>query len=219
MTDNDKNMEVVECKHCGNETLMELITNHQITKEYPIKNKVGITQYYFEEEYTWNLYYCPVCNKVNLKKIYWNDQMAPPGHGNNTIQKEYLYPKLSYKNSGVPTKINDSFKAALKAKNVEPSICLISLRRTLEMICKDKQFTKGTLYKKLKEMSQQNIIPPLLDEASHILRILGNEAAHGDDANHTKKQAEEMIEFTKYIIDYVYVIPHKISKIQNQMKD
>lgn len=52
---------------------------------------------------------------------------------------------------------------------------------------------------------------------SDVLRILGNEAAHGDDINYDERIVKEMINFTQIIIEYVYVIPYRLGNIKKNI--
>lgn len=52
-------------------------------------------------------------------------------------QSEYCYPNVSVQSNGVPDRIKDAFDVALKVKNIDSAICLLSFRRVLEAICKD----------------------------------------------------------------------------------
>ena len=93
----------------------------------------------------------------------------------------------------------------------------MALRRTLEIICKDKGAAGNTLEKKIIDLSQKNIFPQVINEASDVLRILGNEAAHGDDINYDERIVKDMINFTQIIIEYVYVIPYRLGNIKKNI--
>lgn len=217
MEKDKENMEIIECNNCGNETYMDIIGNHNVANEVYEYDQYSDKEYpIFNENTEWKLYLCPICNNVTLIKIYWNSQMQKGPE--RFEQKEILYPISSYKNFGVPDKVSSAFNAALKSRHVDHSICLLALRRTLEMVCKEKEINEGMLGNKLKKMVEEGIIPPVLNDASYILKELGNEAAHGDDVTHTKSDVEDMIEFTEYILNYVYVLPYKIGKVQERKK-
>ena len=205
-----ENMKIVECYHCGNKTYMDIVGKY--TKDIPhygYTEEIGeyITE---EEEIEWQMLQCPVCEKITLLRTYWCSL-----HEEELIEN-ILYPRFDYKKREVPEKINTAFIAALKSRHVDLSICLLSLRRTLEMICKDKGVEKGTLGKKLNKMVEMGIIPSVLDSASYIVKQLGNEAAHADDVIHTETDANNAIEFIEQIINYIYVLPARIKKIQSK---
>ena len=66
-----------------------------------------------------------------------------------------------------------------------------------------------------KDLTKKCIFPPIINDASDVLRILGNVAAHGDDFEYDSSIVNEMINFTQIIIEYVYVIPYKIQQIKD----
>lgn len=110
----------------------------------------------------------------------------------------------------------DNYESALKVRS-HPIAATLCLRRTLEMICKEKGGTKGKLVDKLKRLSEKGVIPPLLDEMANILRDIGNEAAHGDDFKASPISVHILFDFTRTILEYVFVLPSKLSQIQEQL--
>lgn len=132
--------------------------------------------------------------------------------------EKILYPQnVSLDDSGIPNVVKKSFEAALRIKNIEGTLCAIGIRRTLEMMCKDKGATGRDLYSKIKNLSEKSILPPIIEEMATILRELGNEAAHGDEREFSEKLLESMIKFTHVILDYVYNLPEKLAEIQQQL--
>lgn len=159
----------------------------------------------------WTMLYCPVCCNVTLlyeSEIY----LLPVGNMKN---RSILYPQVSI-DGDVPTLINTAFDSALKVRS-DGAICCLALRRTLEMICKNNGETSGTLEKKLLRLSEKGIIPPILDEMAKLLRQIGNDAAHGNDKSFSVTIVNILIDFTRTIIEYVYVLPQKLRKIQKQI--
>lgn len=130
-----------------------------------------------------------------------------------------LYPVITYQNTNVPKKVNNAFLSAIKAQHIDDVICLIALRRTLEIICKDKNAKGRTLKDKILDLTNNGTFPVIINEASDILRILGNEAAHGDDFEYDWSIVKEMVNFTQIIIEYVYVIPYRIEQIKDTIDE
>lgn len=206
---NKKNSKLILCYHCGNTTLMENVASHY--SEWS-DDENGIW-----DRYTWNLYFCPVCSKVTLEEVElfseWCDYQ-----GNLEPKVKFLYPMIT-SNDKMPKSVRNAFDAALKVRNIDGAICALSLRRTLEMMCKDKGATKGDLFAKLKSLSEQGVLPPILDRMASILRHLGNSAAHADSTSFSEDLVMSMVEFTEIILDYVYVLPAKMNDIQGVIED
>jgi hypothetical protein len=157
----------------------------------------------------WRLYACPICRNVILeftgKEIFDEDIV------------QVLYPGITNGNSEIPKEIKNAYEAAIKIKHIDGAICALALRRTLEMVCKDKGEIKGDLYNKIKNLSKKGILPPILDQMATVLRHIGNAAAHGDDTKFDHNIVHSMIEFTNTILEYVYVLPKKLSIIQENL--
>lgn len=125
---------------------------------------------------------------------------------------EYCYPQIKeYGDAAVPEYIQRAFEAALKVKNIDAPLCLIALRRVLEAICKEKGADGNDLSKMIKDLVDKKILPEMLDDACWVIRQLGNCAAHADDIDFYKYEVERTTEFVGAIIDYLYILPSKIS--------
>lgn len=206
---------VLVCYHCGNKTQMRQIAHFD---RHETENFLGFGEPYSITFFTdWDLYLCPVCDNVTLLKTSKNTEERDPQDFRLTSRESILYPNVSIDESGIPEKVKNSFEAALRIKNIEGTLCAIGIRRTLEMMCKDKKATGKDLYHKLKDLSNKGILPPIVNEMASVLRELGNEAAHGDEREFSEELIGSMIKFTHVILDYVYNLPDKLSGIQKHL--
>lgn len=202
---------IEECRHCGNKTKLDIVGNF-------------VQESIFEEDYMWRknwlLLKCCCCGEVSLGYKYYGEDTAY--YDNNEIEYEEIYktcfPVETYNGLNVPDNINNAFSAAIKAKYNDNMICILALRRTIEMICKDQNETQGKLQDKIKALAKKNVFPATIYNASDILRILGNQSAHGDDVEYDNNTVNEMITFTQIIIEYVYVIPYRIDRIKKRLQ-
>lgn len=211
-----KQGKVILCLHCGNKTYMDEVSKY---------NKYWCDNYNdFWSDDTWKLYFCPVCSNITLEHSHvFSEDFDIDEYGNMgpaiTITTLYPHPS-SVSETCIPTNIRNSFEAAQKVRHIDGAICALSLRRTLEMVCKDKGETEGSLFKKLQNLSQRGILPPILDQIASVLRELGNVAAHADvEYEFPSKLVPDLIEFTDIILNYLYVLPAKIEDIQSKMND
>ncbi|MGC4088962.1 MAG: DUF4145 domain-containing protein [Polyangiaceae bacterium] len=108
----------------------------------------------------------------------------------------------------VPPNIAASF---LEARRVYTSAsantaAAIMCRRTLEGVCGHLEAKGGNLARKLDNLKERGLIEPRIHEwANHVLRSLGNDAAHDVDAVISKEDAKDALDFTKAIIEYIFV--------------
>ena len=202
---------IEECRFCGNKTKLDIVGSNGLDLEVETYNSQ------FDAEIpewisttTWLLLKCCVCDNISLGTTYVDRELGSRGMEINSI----IYPTQTYGNYHMPQEIFNAYEVALKARYLDEALCLLSLRRTLEIICKDQGAIKGNLVTKIQSLANSGILPSVLKDASDILRYLGNEAAHGNSKKFTKSQVKQMIEFTETIIDYIYILPKKIAKIK-----
>lgn len=199
--------EVITCFHCGNETLMS-----QKGKYRWGSRDIECDDFSFFYEY--ELFACPVCHRATLRETYGDETMVQPSyHGEMEWydKKSILYPVNSIDSCSIPSKVKEAYEAALKIKGIDKNVCLMALRRTLELILKDKGATAWGLKNKIEEIAEKGLLPDTLKEASSLTKILGDSAAHDRDLEIDQYDVESMAEFVEYIIEYLYVVPDKIN--------
>jgi hypothetical protein len=121
------NQKVLKCYYCGNSTLMDLVGEHK----YNWDENDGYYGYF-----NYQMYACPVCRKVTFFKQYWDSAQSyyNGGEYENFIDEEILYPINTFQGDYLPHKVKETYEAALKTKNIDSAVCLMALRRTLEII-------------------------------------------------------------------------------------
>jgi hypothetical protein len=210
-----ENYLIEECRFCGNKTKLDIVGSHSIDEEYEYyDDNIGAEAREWISNTTWFLLKCCVCDNISLGNCYVDDSLGSRGLDFISI----VYPMKTYDSFHLPKEIYNAYEVALKARYLDGALCLLSLRRTLEIICKQQGEIKGDLVVKIQNLASKGILPTVLKDASDILRKLGNEAAHGDDKQFDRAQVDQMINFTEAIIDYIYILPNKISKIKGSIK-
>jgi len=132
-------------------------------------------------------------------------------------EKGILFPVNSLESSSIPSNVKEAFEAALKTKEIDQYVCLLALRRTLELILKDKGATKWGLRDKIEEIAEKGLLPDTLKEASSLTKVLGDTAAHGKDLEIEQYDVDSMSELVEFIIEYLYVIPDKINTYKERL--
>lgn len=206
-----KSQEVIKCFHCGNETLMS-------KKGEYTWGSGGYEE--FEFSYKYEMFACPVCHKITLRETYSDETMICYGAGDQMWwdkKKSILFPVGNIESNSVPPKIKEAYTAALRIKNIDKYVCLMALRRALELILKDKGAMKWGLKDKIEELAQKGLLPDTLKEASSLTKIFGDSAAHDKEIEIEQFDVECMSEFTGFIIQYLYVIPDKINMCKRRL--
>jgi hypothetical protein len=88
---------------------------------------------------------------------------------------------------------------------------VIVARAVIEATAKDKGITKGRLIEKIDAMSA--LIRPHVRQGAHEIRLLGNDMAHGDLAEHvTNEDAELVLRLMSEVLDDVYQSPARVAR-------
>jgi hypothetical protein len=202
-----KEQKVLQCLYCGNKTLMDMVGQHK----YSWDEGQGYYGYFL-----YKMFRCPICDRVTFHQTYW-DCAQTDYDGSDLVDEEILYPVNSIDSNAMPQKIKDAFESALKIRNIDNSVCLMALRRTLELICIDKEATKWGLKDKIEELAQKGVLPEALKEASSFTKILGDSAAHDKGLDLNIQDINSMIDFVEYIIEYLYVLPYKLERYKKRL--
>ncbi|MGG3573251.1 DUF4145 domain-containing protein [Bacillus gobiensis] len=205
---------ILTCPHCGNKTPMKLLNKFEKVTKYPLKYGEGA---HFKDIF--EVFECPVCKGFQLYYTHWDTTFYV---NNDDIYKHYgrvLFP-ITEKVFvfRLPSNVRSAYESALKVKNIDDTVCVIALRRTLEMVCKDKGAVKGQLHQKLNQLQQQGILPPLMGDISRVIKDFGNMAAHGDQVNFNKTMLDSMFRFTNKILEYVYILPKQMEDVRQELE-
>lgn len=92
--------------------------------------------------------------------------------------------------------------------------CVIMCRKCLEAICYELGEKKGSLYKRINNLSEQNIIDQKLVTWADGLRLIGNEAAHDLNIQITKEDANDSIHFVEALLMYVFSLSLRFEEFQ-----
>lgn len=205
--------EIIKCFHCGNETPMKKVG------EYSWGSRdLESSEFDFLNEY--ELFACPVCHKVTLREVYSDEYMIDFRDFDQMLyydEKRILYPLSNVESNSVPGKVKEAYEAALKTKSIDKYVCLMALRRTLELLLKDKGATKWGLKDKIEEIAAKGLLPDTLKEASSLAKMLGDTAAHDKELEIDQYDVEAMVEFIGFIIEYLYVVPDRINAYKERL--
>lgn len=202
------------CFHCGNTGILKYIgkTDGWVNEDIVEDEYGNVINYTLIEHEDWHVFECPVCHKPVIISEYAIDAANTP------LERTTEYPSIAVSKDGVPVEIYSAFEAAVKTKGIDYSICLLSLRKVLEMICKDKNAVGKNLEKKIEDLIQKKIVPPMIEDACWIIRQMGNEAAHADKIPVYTYDIEQVIGYVATIIDYLYSLPHRVGKMKTKIE-
>jgi len=189
---------LVECTDCAAYVDGELIADY-IRKD----EDSGITGKY-------SFLKCPRCSSPFIVLQYddgpgWSDPSP-------------IYPPLETGVSlAIPNSLRSAYneaRACFRAKAYTATA--IMCRKTLEGIADENKITAHNLALALKEMKEKGIIENRLYEWADALRISGNEAAHGVDSKISSQDANDILEFTHALLEYVFTFQEKFEQFKNR---
>lgn len=153
---------------------------------------------------------CPSCKTALIGAQYNED-------GSTTIDeacwsdiiREWPEPK-KYVDWQLPTIVRESLVEADICYKAKAYIaCAVMCGRALEGICKAHKTKNKTLAGGLKELLKKNIIDDKIYQWSEMLRKHRNIGAHATTEDITKGDARNLLEFTRAICDYIFVLTRK----------
>jgi len=200
---------VVICPHCGNKTATTLLKLH-IDSIQPIDDIPDIFDQY-------GIFKCPACKGI----LFVKHTMCIDNNENEYFCKEkmVLYPSFPFyfDNVFVPTKIAQAIETAHRVRRIDVELCFLSLRATLERICKEKGAIGKTLEEMVKDLIKREILPGMFQDLCDVIRKYGNKAAHGDEVK--ESDIDNVIRYVIIIIDYLYSLPQSVKESLSNIKE
>ena len=133
-----------------------------------------------------------------------------------------LYPTVSpILDSSVPDSIASNYTESKTCfESAAYTASSLMCRRTIELICKDKEAGGGNLKDKLESLKAVGILDQRTHEwADFVLRDAGNDAAHDPNYVATKEEAKDQLEFCRAIVEYVYVFTAAFERFKQRRQD
>jgi len=120
-----------------------------------------------------------------------------------------VHPEVTFLHNAIPYEVRVTYEEAKKIQNLNTEAFAISIRKCIEIICKLNSIEKGGLAQKLKKLCKSLSLPVYIVEAAECIRLVGNQAAHDIDDIHPLN-AQQIDDFLKVLVEYIYVLPSKI---------
>ncbi len=196
------------CNHCNNATSHQLIVDGGVNKTtYVIKD--GEKKEEIKEPFTYFFVRCDTCGEYSLLGCF-NDQFSNPKLADIPV----LFPKSNELDLSVPQNIRKVYETASQIKNTIPDAFAGQIRKAIEYLTKDKNAEGKNLALQLKSLVDMGILPAALNEMTTIIRELGNLGVHAKDQAVTLQDAQDLDDFFRFIVEYVYVAPAKIERVK-----
>jgi hypothetical protein len=190
---------------------------------------------------------CPHCQRMgSMKPVVVQDVLQPGGarfygmrtcpnpeckkivfiigsQGDVSVIKSYPVTSIQFEKGNIPLNVLEAFEQAIICHSHGCYIAAgIMLRKTLEEIAHDKGIKADNLFKRIKLLGENIVIPKDLTTAMDELRLLGNDAAHIEARTYNEIGQDEIeisIEFTKEILKATYQFEDLLAKLRSLKKD
>ena len=117
----------------------------------------------------------------------------------------------------VPDPIRGAFGEALACFSAKAfTATALMCRKAVEGMCEDQAAGGGSLAARLKRLRDSGAIENRLYEWADQLRISGNEAAHDVGVRIERRDAADMLEFTRAVMEYVYTFSSRFEHFKKR---
>ena len=91
-------------------------------------------------------------------------------------------------------------------------------RSSLQLLLRHEKAEGGTLFKEIDDLAKKGLIPPIVKEWGHELRVLGNEAAHPMPGAKgvSEKDARQVVRFLRVVLTLLQDLPTDIKKYRGE---
>lgn len=146
------------------------------------------------------------CSKCGAPILVRQTNIGNMAEGDKWDTPQLVYPTTDLRvNPNAPHDIRLAFDEACSCYRAGAfTASAIMSRKTLEGICAVHGVTERSLATSLRTMHKQNLIDDRLFEWSDLMRMAGNEAAHGVALSIQQADAKDILEFTNPIMDYLF---------------
>ena len=167
---------------------------------------------------------CQVCRGPVTAVVQTRSGRNPAEHAGDILKAPLhftvvdFFPRPAGKESpdDVPQNVERAFEQAAGSRRARHfDAACVMYRKAMELGLKafSPDIDAWKIEKRIDKMATEHRITPELQAWAHELRLDGNEAVHGEEEA-TKEIADQMHEFCKFLLIYLYTLPAQVSRAQ-----
>jgi hypothetical protein len=208
-------------------------TNHTCKAEHFPTGRISCTPDYIEDDgtkvygidYFYRFWTCDGCEDALLEQVWGGCKMvnaAGESLYSNTDLEIELHPHRTERSvpvrkfSNLPKPIANVYYETVFAHHHSLFLlCGIGLRTLIEAICSDQNITGKNLEERIDGLKK--LLPSATAEKFHILRFIGNQAAH----EFKEPEPEDLhvgIEICEDMLNFFYELDHRVSKLVHKFR-
>lgn len=188
---------VLECEDCS------CLVDAEVLHSYSYDASSG-------DSYQLSLARCPNCNSPFLaSQLLDFDGLLSPFR---------MYPAHADRVAGsLPKPIRAAFEEAVTCIRAKAyTAAAIMCRKTLEGICSEHGVKERNLARSLEKLRDTEVIDKRLFEWADSLRLFGNDAAHEVSVVINARDARDILDFTRALIEYVFTFRERFAQFQKR---
>jgi Domain of unknown function (DUF4145) len=126
---------------------------------------------------------------------------------------ETLYPSVRIAAAEIPDPARRFLQQAMETLNA-PDAAAVMAGSAVDAMLKHFKLTEGSVYKRIDEAVNQNILTPAMGDWAHEVRLGANRPRHSDQENpHVSPQeAQQSVEFAEALAHFLFVLSSRVKK-------
>lgn len=198
----EKQQTFLPCGRCGMATRHTLLHTQESDFSYcDAEGRFG------HEPATFHMFCCDGCTEISLR--IWSSLHSPTSEFG-----ERVHPPPVAAEPGIPEVVRAAYREAERVRRQSNVAYAVLARRVLETVVKERGISERNLSKALITMAARGDIPPLLAEATALMRSFGNHAAHCSKEEITGIHVEMIEKFLAALVHYLYVAPAALQEFK-----
>ena len=162
-------------------------------------------------------YYVCACKHCGQPFFVRRANFEASGEYGTFKEDEVLYPsERRTQLDGVPPSLKKRYKEAARSFKVASyESCVMMCRKCIDIMCIALGARGCDLSEKINNLYETQKIDSRLLEWAQEIRLVGNDGAHEDDIV-TRRDAQDTLDFTEYILTYVFILTSRFDKYRNR---
>jgi DNA-directed RNA polymerase subunit RPC12/RpoP len=186
----DRNLELKRCPHCAVAT-PSLTAVHRFSSD--ASNGFQLK---------WCVYVCSRCGRPVIGGCASDQRLLTE-----------IFPKPESISEDIPEKAGVFLAQAMESLHA-PSGAIMLCASSIDAMLKAKNLKTGTLYKRIDQAAQENLITEEMGAWAHDIRLDANDERHADDEADLPdiNDAKRCIDFVKAFAEFMYVLPARVRR-------
>jgi len=150
----------------------------------------------------WVCYACKSCGgTVTACASKWN------------MEATEIYPSSISVADSIPNKAKEFLKQAIATIHAPAGSVMLSAS-AVDAMLKEKDYVNGSLYKRIENAVNDNLITAEMAKWAHEVRLDANDQRHADVAAElpSESDAQRIVEFTQALAEFLFVLPAKVQR-------